>query len=388
MSCYIQATNERLYAATEAEFGRAATFDAQDRVSFRSLKVKESAVRTPRRDKTGSRTRPAPDPQVRMENTFDLQCYFAARDPENPLDAAARLVGGALGGESRTTSGLTAAAVGSISATLSFGSPHGLAIGQGLCHGGQLRFVKAVPDALSVLLSAPFDNAIGSGSALGTCTTFYPGDKPRSLTLGDYWDPAGSLDRVLAGSVTDEMEIALNGDFHGARFRGVVREVLASNAFAPGESGLNQFPPEPSPGNRHFQLIPGHIGRLFLGGTEFHLLSLTLRMKNSVDARAREFGLGVAPCYSADVREVSVQFSLYASNADAVASLYTATRQRQEADLTIQLGNRPGQLTGIYLPRFIPEFPEISDADSRVLMMYPGSLAYGVVNDEISVAFG
>lgn len=387
MSCYINATNERLYGTLEAEFGKAASLAPQDRISFRSLKVKEDSVRTPRRDKTGSRTRFAPYPEARVENAFDLQCYFPVRDPAGPLDATARLVESAMGGENKTASGLTVSATGANPAMLSFTAPHGLASGQGLRHGGQLRFVKAVPDALSVILSAPFDNAIGAGSPLGDSATFYPGDKPRSITLGDYRDPAGSLDRILAGGVIDDMEIALNSDFHGVRFRGIAREVISAAAFAPGESGLGQFPAEPPGGYQHFQLIPGHIGRLFLGGTEFHLLSLSFRLKNHVDARAREFGLAVAPCYSADVRDVSVQFSLYASTQAAVTSLHAAARQRQQTDLTIQLGNKAGQLIGIHVPEFIPEFPEITDADSRVLMTYPSSFAHGVVNDEMSIAF-
>lgn len=134
-------------------------------------------------------------------------------------------------------------------------------------------------------------------------------------------------------------------------------------------------------------LVPGHIGRLHLGGVEFFLLQLSLRLRNRVDAKVREFGLGVAPCYSADLREVSVQFQLYASTKDAVTALHAMARNRQETDLSIQLGNKEGQLVGVHVPRFIPEIPELNDADSRVVMSYPSSLAYGVVNDEISIAF-
>ncbi len=387
MGCYINSTNERLYGALETEFGTANNLTAQDRLSFRSLKLKEETIRASRRDKTGSRTRFAPHPEIRTENTFDLVCYFPGRDPVNPTDAMTNLVESVLGGERRQAGGLTVSATNVNSPELTFAAPHGLTTGQGLRFGGQLRFVKAVPNANSALLSAPFDNGITAGSALGISATLFPGEKPRSITLGNYWTPNGSLDRILAGSVIDEMEISLNSDFHGVRFRGVTREVVSANSFAAGSTGLSQFPVEPSADYQSFLLVPGHIGRLFLGGIEFYLLSLSLRLKNQVDTRVREFGLNVAPCYSADLREVSVQFGLYASTKEAVLGLHAMARQRQETDLSIQLGNRAGQLVGIHIPKFIPEIPEITDAESRVVMSYPSSLAYGVVNDEISIAF-
>lgn len=387
MSCYINSTNERLYCALESEYGTAAALTPADRVSFRSLKVAEETIRTARKDKTGSRTRFAPHPEIRSENQFDLSCYFPGRDPVNPVDAMTNLVESALGGLRTSTTGLVVSAVGSSPASVSFASPHGLVSGQGLRFGGEMRFVNTVSDANTVLLSAAFGAGLQAGSVLGTSVTLYPGDKPKSVTFGDYWTPSGTLDRVLAGSVIDEMEIALNSDFHGARFRGVTREVVTATAFDAGSTGLATFPAEASSGYQSFQLVPGHVGRLFIGGIEFFLLSLSLKLGNQVDAKAREFGLRVAPCYSADLREVEIQFSLYANTSSAVSNLHAIARTRQETDLTIQLGNKAGQLVGIHVPRFVPEIPEVSDADSRAVMSYPSSLAYGVMNDEITIAF-
>jgi hypothetical protein len=387
MGCYINSTNERLYGAMETEFGKAASLSAEDRLSFRSLKLSENPVRSARRDKTGSRTRFAPHPEIRTDNRFELTAYFPGRDPGAPADAMTNLVESALGGERRIAAGLVVSSTGANPTSITFSAAHGLAAGEALRFGGQLRFVKSVADSTTVLLSAPFDGNLAPGSSLGTTVTLYPGDTPRSLTLGDYWNPTGALDRILAGSVIDEMEMALNSDFHGARFQGITREVASVAAFSPGYTGLSQFPAEPPFTPQSFVLVPGHIGRLHLGGVEFFLLQLSLRLRNQVDAKVREFGLGVAPCYSADLREVSVQFQLYASTKAAVTALHVMARNRQETDLSIQLGNKEGQLVGIHIPRFIPEIPELNDADSRVVMSYPSSLAYGVVNDEISIAF-
>jgi hypothetical protein len=387
MSCYINATNERLYGAVEDEYGQAVTLSSADRLSFRSLRLTESTLRAARRDKTGSRTRFAPHPEVRTENRFELDCYFAGRNPGSPWDGVTNLVEATLGGPRVSAGSLIVSTVSGNPQTLGFSVAHGLTRGQGLRFQGELRFVKEVPSSTSVVLSAPFSNGLQPGGVLGTTISIWPGDKPKPLTLGDYWNPSGVVDRVLAGCVVDEMTVALNSDFHGAQFRGTAREIASVTGFLPGSTGLSLFPAEPSQVSHAFQLVPGHVGRVFLGGTEFYLLDLTLRFVNNADTATREFGQSVAACYSADLREVTVQFQLYASSDAAVEQLHVLSRLRQETDLMIQMGNQPGQLAGIYVPRFVPEIPEMRDTDARVAMNYPRSQAYGVTNDEITLAF-
>ena len=387
MSCYINSTNERLYGAIESQYGVAATLADTDRLSFRSLTLEERAVRATRRDKTGSRTRFAPHPELRTRNEFTLDCYFSGRDSSSPVDAMTTLVEAALGGDRVNASGLTVSAVLSSPARLTFNAAHGLIAGQALRFAGELRFVKSIVDAATVEISAPFGAGIQAGSSIGTSVTLYPGDKPKPLTLGDYWTPAGHLDRILAGSILDEMTISLDSDFHGASFRGVTREVASAAAFSAGSTGLAQFPAEPSTAYKSFQLVPGHVGKLFLGDVAYHLLDLTLSLRNQVDARALEFGTSIAPCYSADLREVEIAFRLFASSDAAVVNLHALSRNRQETSLTIQLGNQAGQLVGVYVPRFVPEIPEVVDSESRAVLSFPSSLAYGVFNDEITVAF-
>ena len=258
MSCYINATNERLYSAIESEYGRATELASQHRLSFRQLKLTESTRRAQRRDKTGSRTRFAPHPEVRTENQFELSCYFAGRNPSAPTDAVTTLAEATLGGEQRTSAGLTVQTVSGSPQMVSFPSPHGLTAGQGLRFQGELRFVKAVNSASSVTLSAPFSNGLQSGCELGSAVSVWPGDKPKPVTLGDYWTPPATIDRILAGCVVDEMAITLNSDYHGATFRGSVREVASVTGFAAGMTGLTGFPAEPDvPGTRKRRPHPG-----------------------------------------------------------------------------------------------------------------------------------
>ncbi|MCW5963464.1 MAG: hypothetical protein KIT83_05450 [Bryobacterales bacterium] len=387
MSCFINATNERLYGATEQQYGQARALSGSDRLSFRQLKVSERSRHAERRDKTGSRTRFAPHPEVRTDNRFELDCYFATRDPQTPTDGVANLVEAALGGERLTGNGLTVSEVSVNGQTVAFNAAHGLKAGQAVRFQGQLRFVKSVVNTTTITLSAPLGAGVQAGSVTGKTVSMWPGDKPKPLTMGNYWTPAGTLDRVLAGCVVNEMVVVLNSDFHGASFRGTVREVASVTGFAPGSTGLTSFPAEPPNPTQAFQLVPGHVGRLFIGDVEYYLLDLSLRFLNNADTTNREFGMALAPCYSADLRELSLQFQLYAAQDDAVNQLHMLSRSRVETDLTIQLGNQAGQLVGIHVPRFVPEIPELKDAETRVVMSYPKSLAYGVSNDEISVAF-
>lgn len=387
MSCYINATNERLYGALESQYGQAASLSGSHRMSFRSLRLTERIRRTERRDKTGSRTRFTPHPAVRTDNRFELACYFAARNPASPTDGVANLAEAALGGARINGNGLSVSGVSGNPQTVTFSAAHGLTAGQALRFQGELRFVKTANSATSVTLSAPFGSGFQAGASTGNTVTLWPGNKPKPFTLGNYWTPSGTIDRILAGCVANELAIALNSDFHGASFRGTAREVASVTGFDAGETGLGQFPAEPGNPAQEFQLVPGHVGRIFIGGVEYYLLDLSVRLVNHADTTTREFGLALSPCYSADVREVTVQFQLYASEDTAVNQLHALSRSRSETDLTIQLGSEPGQLVGIHIPRFVPEIPELRDADTRVAMSYPASLAFGVSNDEISIAF-
>lgn len=387
MSCFINATNERLYGAMESQYGQARTLAGSDRLSFRQLKVSERTRRAERRDKTGTRTRFAPHPEVRTDNRFELDCYFATRDPQAPTDGVANLMEATLGGERITWNGLTAIDVSGNGQVVAFNAAHGLKVGQAVRFQGQLRFVKSVVNTTTITVSAPFGQGFQAGSVTGKTVSMWPGDKPKPLTMGNYWTPAGTLDRLLAGCVVNEMAVALNSDFHGASFRGSVREIASVTGFSPGSTGLVSFPAEPSNPTQTFQLVPGHVGRLFIGGAEYYLLDLSLRFLNNADTTTREFGMSLSPCYSADLRELSLQFQLYAAQDAAVNQLHVLSRSRLETDLTIQLGNQPGQLVGIYVPRFVPEIPELKDSDTRVAMSYPKSIAYGVSNDEVTVAF-
>jgi hypothetical protein len=387
MSCYINASQERLYGAIEGEYGRAASLQASHRISFRSLKVTERTIRSERNDKTGSRTRSAPHPAVRKDNRFELACYFSARGAANDPDGVMGLVQAALGGDVAELGGLQVTGVAGNPPTVTFAGAHGLRVGQALRFQGELRFVKAVNSANSVTLSAPFGTGLQAGATAGNTVTCWPGDKPKPFTLGNYWTPAGSIDRILAGCVINELAVTLNSDFHGALFRGTAREVVSATGFDAGDTGLTAFPAEPAMTLQDRRLVPGHVGRLFIGGVEYFLLDLALRFVNNSDTVTREFGMETASCYSADVRSVSVQFQLYASDHTAVSQLHALARSRGETDLSIQMGDTPGELVGIYIPRFMPEIPELKDADTHVVMSYPSSLVFGVTNDEISIAF-
>lgn len=387
MGCYINRTDERVYGAIESQYGQARTVGAADRLRFSRLVVREEIVRGQRRDKTGTRTKHAPHPEIRSENRFEIDCYFARRLPMSPADAMTMMVEASLGGNRVANSAAAVTVVGQGGKELSFGIPHGLSAGQGVRFRNEVRFVRTVLGPQSVELCAPFESAMQAGEILENAITIWPGDKPKPFTMADYWTPTGVLDRVLAGCVVEEMTVKLNSDFHGATFRGTVREVVAAEGFTAGAGGLSSFPAEPALNQSPTMLVPGHIGRMYFGGNEYYVLDLSIGVKNNADTNAREFGQRYARCFSADVREVEVGFSLYASDEAASRALHATARAQQATTAMVQMGNKAGELVGIYLPSVVLSIPAMGEKDSRVVMSYGKCVGYGAANDEISVAF-
>jgi hypothetical protein len=52
------------------------------------------------------------------------------------------------------------------------------------------------------------------------------------------------------------------------------------------------------------------------------------------------------------------------------------------------MGQTAGQLFGVYMKSVVPEVPQYSDKDSRLIWQFKGSQAQGQGDDELAVAFG
>lgn len=388
MGCYIASNDNRFYAAIESSYGLVPSIAASHRFSALSLSIRQDPDQAERRDKTGSRSFTGLAGPVRRRTRFQLRTYVSGVGSGGGGPAQGALVEAALGGDPQVWDGGTVAQV--AGTAIVFGGSHNLSPGQAVAFGGEIRFVLNTPDASTVILNAPFSMAPSAGSPLGRTTTYFPAKQPKSLSIFDYWDPPGAVQRILYGAGVDRMQIRVNGDYHEFLFSGEAADVIDSVSFVPGEGGLVAFPPEPAPAPFEAQVIPGHLGQAWLGAVPDRFFTLTgaeITVANNLDVRSRELGSVLPRCLVAGPRRVELDFDLYEEDDDATKALYQAARQRSPIEVMFQLGNASGQLCGVYLKSVIAEVPEFNDNERRLQWQFRRCRAQGIADDEIVVAF-
>ena len=388
MACYIASNNNRYYAALESAFGSARPWTAVDRCSGLKLRARQLAVIPQRKDKTGTRTYRGFESRPRRNTDYEFKSYVNGPGTPGSAPEHSAFFEAGLGRTPLLFQGgnITAAT----ERTLALENSGGLMPGQAVVYQGEVRFVVALLDGGQVLLNAPFSNAPSSGEAVEGSVTYLPSSELKSLTLGDYWDPAGAVQRIITGAAVDELQVEMNGSFHQFTCKGPAQEVLDSVTFEAGMAGLTEFPVEPVVEPTAGAPIPGHIGQMWIGAEPSRLYTISdmsLRVKNNVVMRSNEFGSYVPLCFSAGRREVSIQFSLYERDDEVSRMIYQASRSRTPLGLMVQFGDTSGQLCGIWLKGFVPQVPEFDDDDGQLSWKFNSSQAQGGTDDEISIAF-
>ncbi|MCL5744216.1 MAG: hypothetical protein M1541_09875 [Acidobacteria bacterium] len=390
MSSYISSNANRFYAGAESAFGRVPTITASNRFPAVKLTMKQQLEVAQRKDKTGSRTFAGLPPGGRRRTTFDLSTYMTSWNSEQASPAYGPLFQAALGGAPLGFSGAVAGS-GSNGNTLVFGAPHGLMAGQAVTSGGEIRFVAAVVDPMTVQLNAPFTTPPGAGAAIGATVSYFPATELPSVSIFDYWSPSTAVQRILCGTAVNQMTLRVNGDYHEFQFSGMAQELIDSSSFSGGIGELTDFPAEPAIDRFDYSIVPGHMGQAWLGNTPdrfFTITSAAFSLDNDLDLRAQEFGSNVPKCISPGVRTVNVDFDLYELDDAATKGLYQAAKQQSPIGVMFQLGEQSGQLLGVYLKSVVPEVPEFDDSERRLQWHFQGSRAQGTADDEIVVAFG
>jgi hypothetical protein len=388
MACYISSIQNRHYSALEAEYGRVSAVAAANRVSTVSLKAEMAYEKPRRRDKTGTRTFLGITGELKRRTSFELTTYLYGRDSGSAAPSCGPLLQAGLGGAPRTfQGGLSISSAAGLNVT--FGQPHGLTPGQAVTFGNELRLVSAVPGPESVVLSAPFT---GSAGVAGGTVTYEPAFELPSVSLYDYWSPESAAQRILAGAAVDEIRIRVNGDFHELRFKGGAANLIDRVSFESGAGGLTQFPAEPAVAAGAAEMpVPGHLGQAWLGGapTQVHTMSSAeVRIQNGIELRARDYGSLAPRCIVPGDRTVTVALEMYSLDGGVFDEVLQAARSRSPVPLMLQLGERAGQLCGVYMPNFVPAVPQFIDDEPRLRWRLEGSQAVGVAEDEIYVAFG
>ena len=391
MSCYISSNANRLYTALEAVYGQVPVITAANRISAVKLTARQDLEKATRKDKTGSRTFPGFPASLRPITSFDLTTYMTSWDnPSAGPPSYSPLFQASLGATPLLFTGGTAA-VGSTLTSLAFSAPHNLVPQQAVTHGGELRFVEAVVDALHVQLNAPLSVTPSAGDAFGLTITYLPALDIPSVSIFDYWIPSTAVQRILAGAAVSKMQIDVNGDFHQFVFSGPAQDLIDSASFVSEQGLLTAFPPEPAAAPFNYTIIPGHLGQVWLGiGPDrfFTVTAASVSLDNAVNMRAKEFGSSLPRCFSAGTRTVLANFELYEQDDSATKGLYQAARQQSPIEVMFQLGQQSGQLFGVRMQSVIPQVPQFDESDGRLQWKFANDRAQGTVDDELAVAFG
>jgi hypothetical protein len=389
MASYISSNANRFYTGLEVAYGVVPQISASNRIPALKLTVQQQLEVTQRKDKTGSRTFVGLPTGGRRRTNFELQTYLTTRQTGAP--AYGPLFQSALGAAPMTyAGGIVSSANGT--GNLKFSAPHGLVAGQAVSYGGDVRFVAAIVDANTVQLNVPFTVIPSSGAAIGGTVTYLPATEIPSVSIFDYWSPLTAVQRVLAGAAVDQMDILVNGDYHEFHFRGVAQDVLDSSSFSTGgPQQLQSFPPEPALAAFDYTIVPGNLGQAWLGTSPsqfFTITSASVRLKNALDTRTKEFGSNLPRAIAPGTRTVTASITLHGLDDTATTSLYQAARQQSPVTVMFQLGESSGQTMAFNLKSVIPQVPEFDDSTNRLQWKFQASRAQGTTDDELTVAFG
>lgn len=381
MACYIASNNNRFYVARETGYGVPAAVTAADRFPAAGLGIREEREAVRRRDKTGTRTFQGVAAELRRRTQFEVKTYLASRDEGVAKPRYGALVESAMGENAVVSGGGMASANGLL---VQFQAAHGLSEGMAVTAGAELRMVSGVVDAQTVVVSAPFTPWMGT-ALVGGGVSYGLSETLPSVTLYDYWSPETAVQRMVRGAVVDEMEMEVNGDFHELRFAGVAAELRDSATEGAG------YPAEPPVEVMDAAPVLGHLGQMWigLGPSQLHTVtSARVRVRNNIEARTREFGSLGPRCIAPGEREVTAEFELYSRDTAVFEEVYQAARWRQPVSLMLQMGDRAGQMAGLWMKSFVPETPEFLDEETRLRWQFRSSRAQGGVNDELWIAFG
>lgn len=390
MSCIISSYKNRTYGVLETTPGLAGDISTAKRIPVSGLSIREERMESRRRDKVGGRSFVGTPANGRESSEVRLKAYLTEWDVGDASPSHDALLRAALGGSVLTSAGGTIASI-TGGLTVATAAPHGLTVGQGVCAGGEIRFVDGVPGPSTLVINFPFGPGVVAGGAITRTITYTLGDGLRALTLGDYWDPVEAIQRCVTGFAVNELMIGVNGDFHEIGYTGEARRLIDSSSFAAGMAGLAEFPPEPVSQANLSGLVPGSIGQAWIGLTtkqSMNVLMGSVKLTNHLDYRRREFGNSDGGCITGGVRDVRLDLRLKANDSQEMTQLHAASRSREPVPVMFQLGAAVGQVAAVYLPQVVMTSPYLDDTGASLEWEMRNSRAQGGGDDELYIAFG
>ena len=264
MSCYISSNNNRAYVGLESAYGTVPAVTGANRIPLVKLTAKQVPETTSRRDKTGTRTFVGLPSSIRKKTSFALNTFMTEWTDQTAQPSHGPLFQAAMGGTPVFYTGGTVASV-TGTTEIQFTAAHGLSAGQAVTFSGEMRFVAAVSDSMTIFLNAPFTNLPQAGSVFGTTVTYMLASSLGSVSVMDYWDPSDAVQRIVQGAAMDTMSVKVNGDFQEFVFSGPSRDLIDSASFSSGLGELTSYPAEPSTVGFDYTVVPGHLGEVWMG---------------------------------------------------------------------------------------------------------------------------
>jgi hypothetical protein len=388
MGTYISSNANRFYVGVETGYGVPAAVVAANRFPAVRLKAHQALQPGRRLDKTGTRTYFGTAKTARRQSAFEVRTYLTSWNGTGQ-PCYGPLVQSAMGAAPEIAAGLTLASAPN-GLQLETTAPHGLSLGSAISSGNEIRFVTSTPAPATLVVNAPFSTALAANAALAPAITYKLSTNPPSLTLYDYWDPASAVSRIVTGAAVDVLGMLVNGDFHELIFSGPAADLLDSYSFLPDTAGLSAFPVEPGLTDFDYSIVPGHLGQVWLGnpaGQFFTLIEASVEVKNNIALRNQEFGSSYSRAVAHGPRQVVSEFTLFAQDDAQTNALYAAAKLRDTFPAMLQLGQKQGQIMGVFLPAVSPEIPNYNDSETRLLWEFKNNVAQGTTNDEAYIAF-
>ena len=387
MANYIWSDANRFYVATESKYGAPAPIQPSSRFQATRLKCHQSQQQSRRRDKTGARTYMGGSPTAPVTTRFEVDTVLTSWD-ESTAPSCGPFVQAAMGEPPKFVGGLIVQTANG--SEIQTQSPHNLTVGSAIASGKEIRFVTSVVDSDSVLINLPFAINPTVGATLASTVCYHLATALTSLSVYDYWDPAGAVSRIVTGAGVDMFQITVKGDVHELTFSGPAADLLDSYSGAFGVSGALSFPAEPPVSEFDYSIVPGQLGAVWLGSPLNQVFTLTeaaIEIRNNLLVRSHEFGSSYPMALVSGPREVVSSFTLFAQDDTNTTSLYSAAKNRIPISAMLQLGVQPGQRMAVYLSNVVPELPLYEESESNLLWTFNNSLAKGVANDEAYIAF-
>ena len=387
---YISTDLNRFYAALESSYGLVPAPVASS--AYRALRANLTLVQDylERQDKTGSRSFSGIIAGGRRHGGFEVDAYLIPSGAAGVAPNMGPFFQAACGGIPQVFGGGQVTA-GCTTTSVLFAAPHGLAVGQAIGSGGELRFVTAVPSSTQVTVNPPFSQAPAAASDITPTVTYPLGASLPSLALFDYWDPPSAQQRILCGAAVDRLEVDVRGDFHQVKFTGQGQDVIDSITFASGQGGLTSFPLEPGSQALNGSPLAGHMGQIWLGSPAAKFATLSnakLQLENTVELRGNEFGSHIPLAIVPGSRKVTLDFDVFEMDDAATSALYSAAKARTSLTAHLQLGSVTGSIFAACLNSLVPQIPTFDTGEHQLRWSFKGSRAGGVKDDELLVAFG